>query len=130
MKARYCLFAVICSLAVGCHTQSQTQYSSEMIKDVIHLVEAAARHERAWEWDGECTPEVDRVARHGEGIAPLLVDLLDHGKEWTGVDEYIGFDQQIQLALCKIFEEQPKMGVNVYGETSAGDVATRAAPEK
>jgi hypothetical protein len=65
-----------------------------MIKDIVELVQATAQHERAWEWDGECTPEVDRVAKHGEPIVPLLVDLLDHGKE-EPIDMYICCDQQI-----------------------------------
>ena len=85
-----------------------------MIKDVIQLTETAGQHERALEWDGACGPEVDRVARYGQPVVPLLVDLLDHGEDWR-VDSFICYDQQIQLALCKIFKEQPLIGVNIYG---------------
>ena len=85
-----------------------------MVKDIVQLTEASGRHNRAWEWDGECTPEVERVARHGKPVAPLLANLLDHGTGWS-VDKNICYDQQLQLVLCKIFNEMPRLGINIYG---------------
>jgi len=117
MKTHSCLVLILSSLA--CAGTSWGQYPSQVVKDVVQLVEAAGQHQRAWEWSGECVPEVDEVAKHGKAIAPLLVELLDHrkapnGKEWP-VDTYIVYDQQIQLALCKIFKEKPELGATVYG---------------
>ena len=117
MRRRLYLVLILASFAYA--DASWGQYPSQFIKDVVQLVEAAGQHERAWEWSGACVPEVDEVAKHGKAIAPLLVELLDHrkapnGKEWP-IDTYIVYDQQIQLALCKIFKEKPEMGATVYG---------------
>ena len=107
----FCMFAL--------SGASWEKYDAKIIKDIVILIEAAGGHSRAFEWSGACTHEVDKVAKYGLMIAPLLVDLLNHpktpdGTEWS-IDEYIGYDQQIQLALCKIFNEKPAVGNNVYG---------------
>jgi len=92
------------------------QYDIRTIKDVVQLVEAAGRHERAYEWDGECVPEIDQLAKHGQSIVPLLVALLNHADApKDDFDMHIGSDQQIQLALYRVLKERPQLGINVYG---------------
>jgi len=95
------------------------QYDAKVVKDVVRLIEAAAQHERTWEWSGSCMPEIDALAQNGKAIAPMLVEIMNHSQTNKDVladfDTHMVFDQQIQLVLCKMFGEKPQLGVNVYG---------------
>jgi hypothetical protein len=79
---------------------------------ISQMLKAAEKQERAWEWSGE-VPEVKKVAAYGKKIAPKLVRLLDHPGTWT-FDEHIIADQQVQLVLCRLFDERPGLIRTVY----------------
>ena len=53
------------------------------------------------------------MARYGKIIAPQLLKLLDHPGDYS-IDNHIIVDQQIQLVLCRIFDEEPEHGRTIY----------------
>ncbi|MFB3920266.1 MAG: hypothetical protein ACE145_01010 [Terriglobia bacterium] len=81
-------------------------------RDIRKLLDAAGKRHRAWEWKGPL-PEVETVAKHGKIIAPKLLKLLDHPGDNSTFNHMI-VDQQIQLVLCRIFDEQPEHARTIY----------------
>jgi len=88
------------------------QHASSEDRDIQKLLNAARKRDRAWEWRGP-VGEVDIVARHGKTIAPKLLKLLDHPEDYS-FDQHITVDQQIQLVLCRIFDEEPVHARTIY----------------
>ena len=100
-------------VAVSCSAAPSWSFdSTQANKDIAKLLKAAGQVERAWEWQG-AVPEVALVARHGKSIAPRLLRLLDHGPDASTFD-HLHVDQQVQLALCAIFGEQPRHARTIY----------------
>ena len=83
--------------------------------DIAALAAAAKATARVWPGDAPL-PQVDRVAKHGLRAAPALVTLLRFESEaqlgdgtWSP-----GLEQQVALALCKIYGELPSGARTVY----------------
>ena len=99
-----------CSLAAAVQRQQPT---AEMKADVARLVAAADKLERLWPWEPPLE-EVTRVARHGQTIAPLLVDLLGDDPDLPEPDRPKWTVQQhAALALCRIYGVREECG-HVY----------------
>jgi len=88
------------------------QNSISADSDIDKLLTAANKRDRAWEWRGP-VPEVELVARHGKSAASKLIKLLEHPNA-ISFDDHIVVDQQIQLVLCRLFDEKPEHGRTIY----------------
>lgn len=88
--------------------------------DVARLVAAAKRLNTAWPWQAEI-PEVALVARHGVAAAPALVAELRYSSEeqWGTEGWSLHVEQQVELALCRIFGVEPESGRTVFGIRSS-----------
>jgi hypothetical protein len=94
---------------------------SAMQADVDRLVASAEKLEMLWPWQA-AIPEVNRVARYGTRVAPLLVRLLDDDpdsgdpqvQEWR-------VQQQAALALCRIYQVRAECG-HVYCNRATAEV--------
>ena len=102
--------------ASGLTVTADDALTQDMKEDVAALVAAAKLHNKAWPWQGPLQ-EIDRVARHGKQIAPALVSLLryDSMEQWSDGSWDIHVEQQLELALCKIYGVAPESGKTVYG---------------
>src|SRR5687767_13179915 len=83
--------------------------------DIAALVAAAKSAGRVWPDDAPL-PQVDRVAKHGVQAAPALVSLLRFESEEQLSDSTwsASLEQQVELALCKIYGELPSGARTVY----------------
>jgi hypothetical protein len=116
-----CLFA---SSQTGAAVPSPTAL---MRRDVNRLVARARALNTVWPWQ-LAIPEVDRVARHGIAVAPLLVALLPDDPEEAILDSSGGLDlaaqQQVEIALCRIFGIREDCGY-IYCNRVSDDVNLR-----
>lgn len=104
------MIVAACSLGVGPQRKPTTP---EIKADVARLVAHAQKLTRLWPWEPP-VPEVDRVARHGKAVAPMLLELIGddpdlpefNRPEWT-------VQQQAELALCRIYGVKEQCG-HVY----------------
>ena len=111
------LVFVVLAITAGCAQFDRTPaVTSEMEADVARLVAAAKRLDTAWPWLSEI-PEVALVARHGVAVAPALVAELRYKSEqqWGSEGWNLHVEQQVALALCKIFGVAPESGRTVFG---------------
>jgi len=95
---------------------SAAAVTQEMTDDVARLVAAAKQLDTAWPWQ-PAIPEVERVARHGPAVAPALLAELRYESEeqWGSGDWDLHVEQQVALALCRIFDVPPESGRTVFG---------------
>jgi hypothetical protein len=93
---------------------------SVMQADVDRLVARAEKLEKLWPWQPPI-PEVERVARHGTRVAPLLVALLDDDPDSGEPKREWRVQQQAALALCRIYSVSDKCG-HVYCNRATRDV--------
>lgn len=98
------------------YSSNKNVLPKEAQKDIENLVKAASSLNAAWPWKGEIR-EVKKVARHGTIVAPTLVSLLKHEREFQ-VDWDLTLEQQIELTLCRIYNIVPESGKTVYGVRS------------
>ncbi len=117
IKHRRVLFVVlILSLLPGAGVASDKELAqNEMRTEVAKLVRAAEGLTTLWPWIGP-VPEVERVVAYGRPIAPLLIDLLADDPDPMDVQSKEvnwSVQQQVALALCKIFGVTAKAG-HVY----------------
>ena len=86
-----------------------------MHDDIAALAAAAQRTGRMWP-DGPSLPQVDQVARHGLRAGPALVSLLRFESEGQLSDATWSpsVEQQVELALCRIYGELPSGTRTVY----------------
>ncbi len=87
------------------------QAVDRMQPDVDRLVDAAAKLTGTWPWQpAPAIPEVAVVARHGRAVVPLLLNLLsdDPGAERDRARWHV--QQQVTLALCRIYSESRHCG--------------------
>ena len=98
---------VVCSIV-----SSPVQNVAKENDDIAQLVRAAEKLERAYEWSGRVLA-VSLVTKHGKRVALKRLALLDHGPKAL-FDDHIVVDQQVQLALCEIFQEPPTHGRTIY----------------
>jgi hypothetical protein len=104
------VFIAACSLGAG---PQREQPTPEMKADVARLVAHANRLKRLWPWQPP-VPEVDRVARHGKTVAPLLVALIGDDPDLPEPDRpEWRVQQQAALALCRIYGVRDECG-HVY----------------
>ena len=83
----------------------------EMQADVDRLVARAGEMDRLWPW-AAANREIDRVARHGKPVAPLLVALLAADPDEPEMPEW-RVQQHAALALCRIYKVSEECG-HVY----------------
>lgn len=107
-------------LTVGFVQGQGNAITEDMRQDVAALVAAAKRLDTAWPWQGPL-PEIDVVAKHGKRVAPLLVALLRYGSDKDYGDGVwdLHVEQQVELALCKIYGVTPESERTVYGIRSS-----------
>ncbi len=114
---RSALVFFVLEIVAGCAQFDRTPaVTLEMKADVARLVVAAKRLNVAWPWQPEI-PEVALVARHGVAVAPALVAELRYESEeqWGAEGWELHVEQQVELALCKIFGVAPESGRTVFG---------------
>jgi hypothetical protein len=88
-----------------------TQTSSSMQADVDRLVRAAEQLAGAWpSQPPPPIPEVADVARNGKAVVPLLVALLSDDPNAERDRRSWKVQQQVALALCRIYSESPHCG--------------------
>jgi hypothetical protein len=101
-------------IAIGTLRQFANRHT-HVNDDIAALAAAAKSTSRVWPGDAPL-PQVDRVAQHGLRAAPALVSLLRFESEaqlgdgaWSA-----GLEQQVALALCRIYGELPSAARTVY----------------
>jgi hypothetical protein len=92
-----------------------------MRADVDRLVARATELGSLWPWKA-AYPEIDRVARHGKAVAPLLLALLadDPDEIETAMPEW-RVQQNAALALCRIYKVSEACG-HVYCNRTSREV--------
>lgn len=114
------LFCAICLTLLSQHGLAQ-DYSggspTRIEADVKALVEAAHKLTTAWPWQPPIA-QVATVSRHGTAAGPLLVAELRYESEAQEAPWDIHVEQQVELALCKIYGEPAESGRTVYGVRS------------
>ena len=109
------------TLLIGGVQRDPVDPTAAMKADVNRLIVRAEKLERLWPWQSPI-PEIDRVARHGKRVAPLLLELLDddpddpapEARAWT-------VQQQAALGLCRIFGVSEECG-RIYCNRAAREV--------
>jgi hypothetical protein len=91
--------------------------------DVQHLVSAARLRTTPWPAAAPL-PLVDTVAKHGRAIARAIAAMLPADSA-SVVEWNMHVEQQLELALCAIYDVKPEAGKTVWG-TNAGQAANRA----
>lgn len=113
-----CLFvSLVLAIGAACSpTDSDPTLTQEMTGDVARLVTAAKQLDTAWPWQ-PAIPEVEQVARHGLAVAAALLAELRYESEeqWGSGDWDLHVEQQVALALCRIFDVTPESGRTVFG---------------
>lgn len=105
-------------VAAACGAASASAQDIE--GDVRRLVEAARALDTAWPWQ-PAIPEVEAVARHGAAAGPALVRELRYGPGTGPGDWDLHVEQQVALALCRIYGEAPVSGETVWGVRAADE---------
>ena len=110
------IFVVLVSPALGFGQNAQNKQSDQIQQDISRLIGAASKLHTAWPAQG-LIREGDPVVRHGKRATPFLISRLRFKKGMHFDDQGWDFhvEQQIELALCKIYEVQPESGKSVYG---------------
>ena len=89
-----------------------TQSTSVMQSDVDRLVQAAERLTRTWPSQSPPPiPEVAIAARHGKAVVPLLMGLLSDDPNAERDRKRWKVQQQVALALCRIYSESEDCGL-------------------
>jgi len=88
--------------------------------EVQRLIAAAEALNTAWPWQAPI-PEAYEVAKLGKSAAPILVKHLQYGPDTPFFGWDLHVEQQIELALCIIFDTLPVSGETVYGIRSYED---------
>jgi hypothetical protein len=119
---------LVCAGAVLALTQAAPvpEPTSRMQADVDRLAARALQLDRLWPWT-VADQEIDRVARHGKAVAPLLVAFLAEDPHEPPEDMAdLRVQQQAALALCRIYKVSEQCG-HVYcnRETREGNKAVR-----
>jgi hypothetical protein len=91
--------------------------------DLQHLVSAARVRTTAWPAAAPL-PLVDTVAKHGRAIARAIAAMLPPDSA-TVVDWNPRVEQQLELALCAIYNVKPEAGKTVVA-AGAAQAAGRA----
>lgn len=95
--------------------------TAAMRADVDRLVARAMELRTLWPWKA-AYPEIDRVARHGEAVAPLLVALLaDDPDDFEAEMQDWPVQQNAALALCRIYKVSEECGHVYCNRTSRED---------
>jgi HEAT repeat protein len=103
------------------------QTTSTMQPDVDRLVQAAEKLEGTWpSQPPPAVPEVAIVARHGKAVVPLLMVLLSEDANAERDPKRWKVQQQVSLALSRIYAESPYCG-GIYCD---GDPPVRIAGVK
>lgn len=106
---------------VGCGLwMSGPGHAQDPEAEVRRLIAAAKGLDTAWPWQGPI-PEVYIVAKRGKSAAPYLVKHLQYGPDTPFFGWDLHVEQQIELALCIIFDTLPVSGETVYGIRSFAD---------
>jgi len=90
---------------------------SAMRADVNRLIQRANALERIWPWEQLPDAELDRVARYGKRVVPLLLELLPDDPEASSAPDY-RVQQNAALVLCRIYGVQDFFG-NIYGNRAS-----------
>jgi hypothetical protein len=116
-----CRIAILLPLALALPVlvfgQGDARTQNDQIQqNISRLIQAASKLQTSWPWQG-AIPEVDRVARYGKRAGPFLVGHLQFTKGMHFDDQGWDFhvEQQIELALCKIYKVTPESGKSIYG---------------
>jgi hypothetical protein len=101
-------------IAIGTIRQVTNRHKG-LNDDIAALAVAARGTARLWPGDAPL-PQVEGVAKHGLRAAPALVSLLRFESEAQLTDGTWspGLEQQVELALCKIYGELPSAARTVY----------------
>ncbi|WP_428311776.1 hypothetical protein [Hydrocarboniphaga sp.] len=103
MKAKRLLFTAVSLLAAA---QAWAGSESLIEIDIQRLVQSAHERTTLWPWK-PAEPEVAIVAAHGKAAGPLLVARLADKPD--DAEDY-NVQQQLALALCKIYNESEEGG--------------------
>lgn len=99
-----------------------------MNRDIARLAAAARGSNRIWP-DHPPLAEVDRVARHGPRAGPTLVSRLHFESEEQRDDTWSpAVEQQLELALCRIYGETPSGARTVYDIRASAPENARVKP--
>ena len=100
--------------------------TARMRADVEGLANRALQMDRLWPWMA-ADREIDRAARHGRAIAPLLVGFLAEDPHEPPLEMAdLRVQQHAALALCRIYRVSEECG-HVYcnRDTREGNKAVR-----
>lgn len=96
-----------------------------MKAEVAILVYTAQQRDKLWPWAAELS-QVETVAAFGPAIAPLLLELLSANPDYdTDADWQV--EQQVALALCKIYGVNPEPG-RVYMNRATAETNAQIKP--
>ena len=102
---------VVATLLVFTPSIGAPQTTSSMQQDVKRLVQASEKLEGTWPGQPPPPiPEVAVVARHGQAVVPLLIDLLSDDAEVERDRKRWKVEQQAALTLCRIYSISPYCG--------------------
>ena len=120
MLITYRFLCVVLLLTASVTATAELGQAVQMHQDVAKLIELAKKRDTLWPWKGP-EPEVERVVKYGEAVAPLLLTHLVEDPDTSDVKQEIDLNvqQQVALALCKIYKVRE--GEHVYSNR-----ATRA----
>lgn len=114
--------AIACPVPGGCGIAPPSIPPAAMI-DLQHLISAARLRTATWPTAAPL-PLVDTVAKHGRAIARAIAAMLPSDAP-SPVEWNMHVEQQLELALCAIYDVTPEAGKTVWG-SSASQQANRA----
>jgi hypothetical protein len=109
------LFTILIIISFPTLSQNENDSINQQLKsDIAALILASSKLKTAWPWK-PAIKEVSVVADYGLIAAPLLFKELIKNKDSDGEIIDLHIEQQIELALCKIYDQKDVSGLTVYG---------------
>src|SRR5215468_10850361 len=110
------LQVVLVVAMLGSAESGEAPTASRCASQVDAFIAAAKKVDAAWPWQG-LIAEAMPVLECGRAIAPsLLAHLKYDGGETEGLDFHV--EQQVELALCRLFGIPEESGKTVFGVRS------------
>jgi len=109
--------AVLAIAMLGSAESGDAPAASRCAPQVEAFIAAAKKVDAAWPWQG-LIAEAMPMLECGRTIAPALVAHLKYdGGEAEGLDLHV--EQQVELALCRLFGIPEESGKTVFGVRSS-----------